>query len=143
MKADCCANPEWFLPLKEFRYWTLYLHANQSCLGRVAVFLRRHLEDLFEIKEEEWKELFEIVKKYKNVAGKLFKPDLFNYSSLGNTNRHAHFHIIPRYRGKRVFLAQEFTDKRWGLNYSSPEEFRLESKVWQEMGEKIKKELEK
>ena len=40
-----------------------------------------------------------------------------DYASLGNTFRHLHVHLVPRYREPREFLGLTFVDARWGRNY--------------------------
>ena len=142
MKCKVCENPAGYkYEIKKFKYWRLDLFENQSYLGRIAFVLKRHGEDLFEISEEEKKELFDIVKLYKKNVSKLFKPDLFNYASQGNNTRHLHLHIMPRYIDKRLFDGTEFIDTRWGENYAPAPELTLEDKLLFKIIEAIRKEI--
>src|SRR5690554_5886595 len=94
----CNPNPEFEkYRIAEFNNWRIELHSNQAYLGRCIIVLKNHAEDLFDLNEEKIKELFEVGKNLRNALNKSFKPDLFNYSSLGNEVRHLHLHVVPRY----------------------------------------------
>ena len=115
-----CQNSDGFEQLKimECEHWRVELHSNQCYLGRCVVILKRHAEDLSEITDNERDELFTILKSLKAALGSAFKPNLLNYSSLGNELRHVHVHVIPRYEKPVVFAGKTFTDDRWGKNPS-------------------------
>jgi diadenosine tetraphosphate (Ap4A) HIT family hydrolase len=105
--------------IRDFLYWTIYLHPNQCYLGRCIIALKRQsVTDLLEISSEEREELFNIAKVLRLCLSALFKPDLFNYASLGNVDPALHIHLIPRYKEPRVFDSLNFTDTNWGKNYS-------------------------
>ncbi len=53
---------------------------------------------------------------YENVIGKLFRPDRFNYTQLGNEWNQLHLHLIPRYASVRTWKTYTVEDKRWGQN---------------------------
>jgi len=144
MKCLICKNPLKFkkLDIKEYNFWKVGLHENQYYLGRCVASLKRHLEDLFDISEEEKRELFKIVKSLRTALRKSFSPDLLNYSSLGNEVRHVHLHITPRYKEDKVFSGIKFEDKRWGKNPSPYDKnFKIPSQVYKEILETIKNSL--
>jgi len=97
--------------------------------------------DLFDINQKEKNELFEIMRKIRNALKKLFQPDLFNYASLGNEVQHLHFHLIPRYKTKRIFEGVEFVDKNWGRNCWPHEEQELSVPTLNKLRQAIKNEL--
>lgn len=100
--------------LKKHRYWTVYLSNNQYYLGKLKILLnRRRVIDLGDLKKPEIRELFQIMKIYRKALMKCFKPDLFNYATLGNQVRHHHWHIIPRYKTKRKVNNVVFKDAHW------------------------------
>ena len=102
------------IPLKRYRYWTLYLSPKQYYLGKLRVVLKRKkVIDMCNLRKEETDELLKITKRCKKVLTRCFNPDLFNYATLGNCIRHHHWHIIPRYKGKRVVNGIVFKDKHW------------------------------
>lgn len=141
MECFFCKDHEDLL-IKKYKYWTITLHTNQCYLGRCTINLNRHIVDLFDINEEERKELFEVMIKLRNAMKELFKPDLFNYASLGNTDRHLHLHFIPRYAGKREFDGVEFVDEKWGKNYTPyNKEFKIPNSVFNNLRKLIKEKI--
>ncbi|MBA3064308.1 HIT domain-containing protein [Candidatus Woesearchaeota archaeon] len=102
------------LLLKKYKYWTLYLSPQQYYLGKLQLVLnRKSVIDLCVLKKSETQELLEIIKRSKNALIKCFNPDLFNYATLGNCVRHHHWHIIPRYKSKRIVNNIIFRDEYW------------------------------
>lgn len=107
------------LKIKEYEQWIVYLHQNQYYLGRMYIWSRReNALDFMEMNEEEKKELFKIGQELKKVLSLSFKPDLINYSILGNVAKHLHIHVIPRYSSNRTFDGIKFADRQWGKNYA-------------------------
>jgi len=104
--------------VKEYNYWKVFVCLNASYLGWCLVGLKRHVEDITEINEQEQLELFKILKVLRAASQKLFKPDRYNYSSLGNEVSHVHIHFIPRYKTERLWNSVSFRDERWSKNYS-------------------------
>lgn len=131
--------------IKEYKYWTLYLHDNQCFLGRCYIWCKRKdTVDFLEMTDEEQKEFFGILRNLKDVLIKLFKPDLFNYASLGNIATHLHMHVIPRYKTKRNFNNTIFVDERWGKNYAPYNyDFKLGENILFDIKDKISQALEK
>lgn len=143
MVCEFCDNDKFIeLRIKEYRNWIVELYSNQCYLGRCVIRLKRHLEDFFEINEEELKELFEITKKLRDTIKELFGADMFNYASLGNVTRHVHLHFIPRYSKKINFSGFTFEDKRWGQNYTpSDREFKIPKEIQSAIRDKIREKL--
>ena len=120
MKCGLCEPPavykDW--KIRDYKHWAIYIHPNQSYLGRCFVVLHGHVEDFFDIEKEELAEYFSLVGRLRNAVRLLFNPDLFNYAVLGNDKRHVHLNFVPRYSSPRNFAGFTFGDKRWGNNYS-------------------------
>lgn len=128
--------------LKDYKYWSVYIHENQGYLGRVYVWCKReNAMDLPDATEEEQKELFEILREMERVLTKAFKPDMFNYVFLGNVTHHLHGHIVPRYAKSVEFNGQTFTDKNWGHNYRTDPDFVTTPKLLEAVKRKIKENL--
>jgi len=141
MQCKICDDPEYYirLEIKKFLLWTIYIHPNQCYLGRCFVVLNRHLDDFFDITQEEAKEYFNIVKKLRDATKELFQPDLFNYAILQNNLNHVHLNFVPRYKEVRVISGVKFTDDRWGHNYSPyNKDYKIEDKLLFEILDKIK-----
>jgi diadenosine tetraphosphate (Ap4A) HIT family hydrolase len=128
--------------IKDYRYWTVYIHQNQSYLGRCVVWCKReNALDLTEATPEEQKELFAVLNDLKNAVAKIFQPDWFNYAFLGNDTRHLHGHFIPRYAKPKEFMGIIFEDKFWGHNYKTDHDFKISKEILNTIQVKIKEVL--
>ena len=128
--------------IKEYAYWKIFLHPNKGYLGRCVLWCTR--DDAFEITDatqEEQEELFIILKNLRSALVKSFSPDWFNYSFLGNIDRHLHAHIIPRYEKERTFEKIIFKDELYGKNYSTDIHFTVPDEVIMKILGKIKENL--
>jgi diadenosine tetraphosphate (Ap4A) HIT family hydrolase len=111
--------------LKEYDYWTLFLHGNQYYLGRAYVWLNRpgEMQRLSSLAPAARDELFgTVLSSYEFAVAQLFGPEHMNYAWLGNDfsahQGHGHMHLIPRYSRVVQFCGREFRDERWGKNYA-------------------------
>lgn len=110
--------------IKDYKYWQIFIHPNQGYLGRCVVWCKRKdALDLTDVNQEEQEELILVLKDLKMSLVKLFQPDWFNYSFLGNDTRHLHAHFIPRYEKPRIFEEIKFEDKLFGHNYKTDHNF--------------------
>lgn len=108
-----------FLAIKEYKYWTVFLHESQCYIGRVYLLAKEnHERDFLEVEGEEREEFFQIGRSIKQALTALFMPDRINYAMLSNKFKKLHVHIIPRYKSSRFFSRIEFIDRRWGQNYA-------------------------
>ena len=126
------------LLIKDYKYWSVQIHTNQSYLGRCTIWCKRiDALDLTQATPEEHEDLFIIMNQLKDALTKCFQPDWFNYAFLGNCERHLHCHFIPRYAGPREFSGIKFEDKRWGHNYKTDHDFIITQKVLFDIQNKI------
>ena len=58
--------------------------------------------------------MWEAARAARDALGGCFAPDHFNYQVLGNSVRHVHMHLTPRYTSAREFGGMTFTDEHWG-----------------------------
>lgn len=101
------------------RHWVWQLHENQSYLGRMIFVLRRPLTaSAASCRQEEWSELRRQMIRYERLMTRLFHPDRFNYTQMGNEWPQLHVHAIPRYARPRDWSGVRFVDQRWGRNPS-------------------------
>lgn len=109
------------LKIKEFRFWDLYLHPNQSpYLGRCYAWARRESAiTVLDMTGNEREELYEkVIPAWYKAVKKLSNPDNINIASLGNATKHLHYHLIPRFNTTRKFHNHEFKDPNPKGNYS-------------------------
>jgi diadenosine tetraphosphate (Ap4A) HIT family hydrolase len=141
MKCHKCDSPEYYTKweIKKFPLWTIYIHPNQCYLGRCFVVLNRHMEDFFDITQEELDEYFLVVKKLRDSVRELFQADLFNYAILQNNLHHVHLNFVPRYKEPKVVNGIQFIDQRWGHNYSPYDKnFEIQGGLLIQIRDKIK-----
>jgi diadenosine tetraphosphate (Ap4A) HIT family hydrolase len=125
--------------IKDYKHWTVYIAQNQSYLGRCVVWCKRgDALDLTEATPEEQEELFNILNSLKNAVSKVFQPDWFNYSFLGNETRHLHGHFIPRYANPKKFMNITFEDKLRGHNYKSDHSFIIPLEILHAIQDQIR-----
>ena len=128
--------------IKEYIYWTVYVHENQSYLGRCVIWCKRdNALDLTDTTPVEQNELFIILKDLCKASKESFKPDRFNYAFLGNGVRHLHCHFVPRYESSRIFRGITFEDKLWGHNYKTDHNFVTPPKLLNQVRDELKKAL--
>ncbi|MBU2578502.1 HIT family protein [Patescibacteria group bacterium] len=110
--------------IKEYKHWAIYIYHNQGYLGRCVVWCKREdALDLTDATIEEQQELFLVLHDLTKAMEKIFQPDWFNYSFLGNQTRHLHGHFIPRYKNQKMFMGVKFEDKLYGHNYKTDHSF--------------------
>lgn len=112
MKNDCifCAIAAGEIPSKkvyEDEDVYAFLDINPASEGHTLVIPKLHFEGLLDTDE---KTLFSLISKVKKIAAMqkaAYNADGFNIlqnngEASGQTVKHIHFHIIPRYTGKKL-----------------------------------------
>jgi diadenosine tetraphosphate (Ap4A) HIT family hydrolase len=125
--------------LRQYENGGVYLHENQTYLGRSYISLARdgEVDPFTDTTPDEQSELLVVVSGLKTALNKLYQPNLLNYANLRNTWKHCHWHVIPRYNSERVVLGHAFEDPNWGKNYAPYPDFPVPDDVY----EKIKTDL--
>jgi ATP adenylyltransferase len=77
--------------------------------GHLLIFPKRHMEDIRQFSGTEVKELFQIEKTTLAVLDKIYHPHGYNIGYnmgewSGNSIKHLHLHIVPRYRNELGFI---------------------------------------
>lgn len=72
--------------------------------GHALIVPRRHEPDFFALTDEERVAMLALVPEVRRRIDGVFSPDAYNLGvnagrDAGQTVMHAHFHVIPRYRG--------------------------------------------
>ena len=103
---DCncayCAGSELLdafgIPVCELGVSTLILFREQSHPGRCIVAYREHVGEIVELDDEARSAFFADVARAARAIHAAFHPDKVNYGAYGDTGRHLHFHLVPKYR---------------------------------------------
>lgn len=103
--------------LGETDHWTAYLNTDQGLLGRCFFMLKRPETDVTALTDAELTDLWAATRRAKAALWDLWEPDHFNYAFLMNQTPQVHWHVIPRYRGRREFTGGTFVDPNFGGHY--------------------------
>lgn len=92
--------------------------------GHTLLIPRRHVVSLFDVTVVEWVELGQLLVEVRAGLQNEFQPDGFNIgindgAAAGQTVRHSHVHVIPRYHGDQP-------EPRGGVRWVLPEK----AKYW-------------
>lgn len=134
--AFCNSEPEADNSLHficEMRVSKLYLTHDQSFMGRVVLVYHEHQTELHKLVREDSLAYYQDMLDAAEAVSKAFKPDKFNYLSLGDLTPHLHWHIVPRYKNGPY----------WGQNFMGKniEPVYLEEEEYLALIEKIKRRL--
>ena len=76
----------------------LYLFKEQSHRGRVIVASKLHVSEITALTDEERDAFFADVDRVAKALHAVFKPTKVNYGAYGDTGKHCHVHIVPKYK---------------------------------------------
>ena len=77
---------------------TVYLFREQSHPGRLIVAYNAHVGDLAELADERRNAFFSDLARAAKAIQAVYQPDKINYGAYGDTLRHLHFHLVPKYQ---------------------------------------------
>ncbi len=85
--------------------------------GHALIIPRRHVEDYFDLKYGEKRDVWNMVELVKSLLDYTYRPDGYNIGinmarEAGQTVPHAHVHLIPRYKEGDVIKPR---DRVWGV----------------------------
>lgn len=113
-RPDDCAH---WIKVCALSVSTLYLDRNQTYPGHCQLVYDQHVVGLENLAAAEMTRLMTDLHRAAQAIRDVCRPDLMNYTSLGNVVPHLHWHLVPRYT----------TDPRWGMPIylSNPAEMRV------------------
>jgi diadenosine tetraphosphate (Ap4A) HIT family hydrolase len=110
----------------------VYLFKEQSHEGRVIVAHKKHVSELIDLSEEERNDFFADVDRVAKALHAAFHPDKINYGAYGDTVKHLHFHLVPKY----------MDGYEWGTVFAmNPDRTRLSAENYNALITKIKTQL--
>jgi diadenosine tetraphosphate (Ap4A) HIT family hydrolase len=78
---------------------TLFLFKEQTYKGRCVVAYKDHINELFELNDEELSLFMKDVTRAAAAMEKAFGADKINYGAYSDKLAHLHFHLVPKYQG--------------------------------------------
>lgn len=110
----------------------LVLFKEQSHPGRCIVAYKEHASEMVDLTDEERSAFFADVNRVAKAIHAAFHPDKINYGAYGDTGRHMHFHLVPKYKD----------GPEWGGVFQmDPKQTYLSQEEYAEMIAKIKANL--
>jgi len=88
--------------LRELTSSLVFLEQHQIYRGYCLVVCKRHVEELFQLTEEERVQFCEDMNRVAEAVYRALKPRKINYELLGNKVPHLHWHVIPRYESDQI-----------------------------------------
>ncbi|MDZ7836339.1 MAG: HIT family protein [Alkalibacterium sp.] len=90
--------------LIENDYAAGFYDESPSSPGHFLIITKRHTPDFFEMTREEQQAVNDLMTEAKKLIDEKYNPDAYNMGAncgpaAGQSVRHAHFHLIPRYEG--------------------------------------------
>ncbi len=111
---------------------SLILFKEQSHPGRCIVAYNGHVNDLFELSDEERNAFMKDVTRVTRAMDKVFHPEKINYGAYSDKLSHLHFHLAPKYVDGPDY---------GGTFQMNPGQVYLGQDAYAEMIEKIKRSL--
>ncbi len=77
----------------------VFLFKEQTYRGRCLAAYNKHVNDLFELTDEERDAFMKDVTRVTRAMDKVFHPEKINYGAYSDKLSHLHFHLAPKYVG--------------------------------------------
>ncbi len=131
-----CTNNETLKSLMieicHLRVSRLFLFKEQTYRGRCLVSYDGHVNDLNELNDQQRNDFMADVAQATRAMQRAFNPEKINYGAYSDKLSHLHFHLAPKYVDGPDY---------GGVFQMNPGKVYLSDAEYQEMIEKIKKEL--
>ncbi len=122
MNCSACAITFPEAKIKSLQHWDVYVHPNQTYLGRGLFVLKRHAA-LKELTKEERDELARAQEVFLTLVNRDFKPETVEHH---DHDIHAQHEVVPRYKSFRIINGAEFTDEHFGKHADLAHEWNIE-----------------
>lgn len=110
----------------------VFLFKEQTYHGRCLVAYNGHVNDLFELSDEERNAFMADVTRITRAMDKVFHPEKINYGAYSDKLSHLHFHLAPKY----------VNGSDYGATFQmNPDKVYLTDAEYQEIISKIKEAL--
>lgn len=99
--------------VRDYRHWVVLVRPAQVTLGSLVLCAKSEVESFGALEPAAFAELAEIVPEIERALKLFCDYDRINYLMLMMVDRQVHFHVFPRYAGKRSFDATSCADSGW------------------------------
>jgi diadenosine tetraphosphate (Ap4A) HIT family hydrolase len=99
--------------IEEGPRWVVLLRPAQVTLGSLVLICKEPVQAFADLSKDAFLELQGVVGRVERSLHKAFDYDKINYLMLMMVDPDVHFHVIPRYSEKRIFLDTVTHDAGW------------------------------
>ncbi|MBL8908706.1 MAG: HIT family protein [Rhizobiales bacterium] len=99
--------------LADYTHWRVLLRPAQPTLGSLILGAKSEARAFSALPGGAYAELGRATRDIETVLSDFVRYERINYLMLMMVDPHVHFHVIPRYQGKRDFLTLILADKGW------------------------------
>ena len=99
--------------IREYQHWVVLLRPAQVTLGSLVLAAKSPATAYGQLPASAFAEQAVVVGDIERALGAFCGFDRINYLMLMMVDPHVHFHVIPRYDGKREWNGVEFADAGW------------------------------
>jgi diadenosine tetraphosphate (Ap4A) HIT family hydrolase len=99
--------------VRDFEHWVVLLRPAQVTLGSLVLCAKSEADSFGALEPQAFAELAEIVPTIEQALKAFADYERINYLMLMMVDRQVHFHVFPRYDGKRSFDATTLADSDW------------------------------
>lgn len=99
--------------VREYDRWVVLLRPAQVTLGSLIVAAKSNATDFGDLSADHFSELKIVTANVSRALGTLIDHARLNWLMLMMVDPHVHFHLIPRYEGKREHDGLSLPDTAW------------------------------
>src|SRR5690606_6678980 len=99
--------------IREYEHWVVLLRPAQVTLGSLIVAAKSNAQEFGDLSADHFSELKTVTTDVSAALKELVSHRKLNWLMLMMVDPHVHFHLIPRYEGKREWEREIFEDKSW------------------------------
>lgn len=100
--------------------------------GHCVVILKEHKKSVSELNEDEFKDIFILIKTISNAIEKIYNVEKTYVLSIGDKVEHLHFHLIPKHKDKcsmGVYCFEKLFEAEGAMKKSIDENKELRNKI--------------
>jgi diadenosine tetraphosphate (Ap4A) HIT family hydrolase len=99
--------------IREYQHWVVLLRTSQVTLGSLVLAAKSPATAYGQLPASAFAEQAVVVGDIERALNAFCGFERINYLMLMMVDPHVHFHVIPRYEGKRQWNGLEFADAGW------------------------------
>lgn len=99
--------------LAEYKHWVILLRPQQVTAASMVLACKEPATSLAQVTPQAYAELSTVIDQLEGTLKRCIQYDKINYLALMMVDKEVHFHVLPRYNGKRHVAGVTFPDLAW------------------------------